>query len=482
MAETIERTPLIDPSPPPGRDADLVELMGRDDPIDPRNSMSSWRKSLSAMLLGAMTFAATFSSSVFVAVGPALARELDSSAQEITLATTLFIFGFAAGPIIMGPASEVYGRKMPLFLGYLVFVLCQIPVARAQSMKTILLWRFVGGVASSACPAIVGGCLADFLFPVERGVAVAIFAATTLIGPSAGAIVGSALIQDSTLGWRWGAWLSLILGALFGAAAYVVVPETYVPVLLHRKAQRLRVETGDWALHTKADETPLTLSSFASRYLSRPFAMLLHEPILWLMTLYVSFTFGMMYFLFVVRLKMSAFCFDTVLMARLTTQAYAFSFIQERGLSPFEGSLPLLAVVVGIILGSIYVTHYTLKTYSRKFKNDKRVSPEDRLPPMTVGGAVLPIGLLWFAATSSQQYQVLFWLQAVSGVAIGAGIQIVTLQTLAYVLDIYTINANSAMSGLVIVRSLLGGLFPLVAVPMYEKLGVSSVQNHILKG
>lgn len=94
---------------------------------------------------------------------------------------------------------------------------------------------------------------------------------------------------------------------------------------------------------------------------------------------------------------------------------------------------------------------------------------------MIIGGAVLPVGLLWFAATCSPQNQTLFWPQVLAGVPIGAGIQIITLQSLAYVLDIYSINANSAVSGTVIVRSLLGGLFPLVAVPMYENLGVSSI-------
>ena len=130
-------------------------------------------------------------------------------------------------------------------------------------------------------------------------------------------------------------------------------------------------------------------------------------------------------------------------------------------------------MIAGIIVGSIYVTYYTLTTYSRKFGNGKRASPEDRLPPMIIGGAVLPAGLLWFAATSASRNQALFWLQILAGVPIGAGIQIITLQSLAYVLDIYSVNANSAMSGTIIVRSLLGGLFPLVAVPMYENLGVS---------
>jgi hypothetical protein len=90
---------------------------------------------------------------------------------------------------------------------------------------------------------------------------------------------------------------------------------------------------------------------------------------------------------------------------------------------------------------------------------------------MIVGGAILPLGLFCFAATSSPDVSA--WPQILSGGLIGAGIQIVTLQSLAYVLDIYTVNANSAIAGTVIVRSILGGFLPLLAVPMYGQLGVS---------
>lgn len=145
--------------------------------------------------------------------------------------------------------------------------------------------------------------------------------------------------------------------------------------------------------------------------------------------------------------------------------------MRERGFAPIDASLPLIAVVIGIIIGSVYVSRYTLTVYGRKFREQGKVVPEDRLPPMIVGAAVLPLGLFWFAGTSSPL--ITPWPQIVAGVPIGAGIQIITLQSLAYVLDIYSVDANSAVSGTVIVRSLLGGLFPLVAIPMYSKLGVS---------
>ena len=89
---------------------------------------------------------------------------------------------------------------------------------------------------------------------------------------------------------------------------------------------------------------------------------------------------------------------------------------------------------------------------------------------MIIGACLLAVGLLWFALASSPSIDPLP--QILAGVPIGAGVQVVLLQSLAYLIDIYTTNANSAISGTVVVRSLIGGGFPLFAVPMYQRLGV----------
>lgn len=218
----------------------LINLSGVDHPQNPKN-MPDWRKWCCVSVLGAMTFAATFASSIFNAAIPTTAQEFNASLETMSLATSLFVFGFATGPVLMGPASELLGRKIPFFIGYSAFILLQIPVALAQDAQSVLLFRFLSGVASAASPAIVGGYLADFLHPIERGVAVAIFAATTLIGPEIGAIAGAVIVQ-SDLGWRWTAWTSLILGAIFSAIGFFALPETYLPVLEQRHANYLRRE------------------------------------------------------------------------------------------------------------------------------------------------------------------------------------------------------------------------------------------------
>lgn len=84
------------------------------------------------------------------------------------------------------------------------------------------------------------------------------------------------------------------MAAFFGTVAFIFVPETYGPVLLSRRAKRLRHETGNWALHAKHEERKVDIKEIAYRYLARPARMMILEPILSLFTLYLSFTFGVL--------------------------------------------------------------------------------------------------------------------------------------------------------------------------------------------
>lgn len=84
----------------------------------------------------------------------------------------------------------------------------------------------------------------------------------------------------------------MIMAAFFGTLSYVCAPETYAPVLLARRAKRLRKETGNMAIHAKHEEKRFDLKEIAYKYLTRPARMMVLEPILSLFTLYLSFTFG----------------------------------------------------------------------------------------------------------------------------------------------------------------------------------------------
>lgn len=353
---------------------DLVEFDGPDDPGNPKNwsRKKRWIITISGSML---TFTVTFSSSIFsVAINP-VAEQYHISQVTSTLGVSLFLCGFILGPCVFGPVSEAYGRRLPLLSGYAVFAIFQIPVAVAQNVETIMLGRFLGGFAASSPLAVVGGLLADIWDPIDRAYAICAFASGGFSGPVAGPIVGG-FIVDSYLGWRWTAWITLILAVVVGVIGLFAIPETSAPRILQHRARKLRFETGNWALHAKADENPITRKTIVSVYLVRPFIMLVQEPILALITAYMSFIYGILYLLF---------------------EAYPVSFQEQRGWNAGIGSLPFLPFLVGIALGAAGIAYSTKTNFTRAYVKYGKTVPEERLPPMIVGAIILPIGLFWYA-------------------------------------------------------------------------------------
>lgn len=266
--------------------------------------------------------------------------------------------------------SELYGRKPPLFFGFAVFAIFQIPVAVAQNIETIMLSRFLGGMFGSAPLAIIGGALADFWGPVERGFALGLFAGAPFIGPVAGPIVGG-FITKSHLGWRWTAWITLIMASFFGLLAFFICPESYTPVLLQRKAAKIRFETRNWAIHAPADESKVNMHEILHKYLYRPFIMMALEPILVLITFYMAFIYGTIHLFF---------------------EAYPIAFPEDRGWNAGVGALPFIGITLGVIVGVVIITYNSHTRFRRKLEeNGGKPVPEERLVPMIVGALCFPL-------------------------------------------------------------------------------------------
>ena len=132
-----------------------------------------------------------------------------------------------------------------------------------------MICRFLAGCFGAAPIAIVGGTYMDFWEIVDRGIATAAFSGTTFIGPVAGPVARE-FITKSSLGWRWTAWITLIIAIFIGIIGLFLVPKMFAPVLLKRKAERLRHETNNWALHAIIDEIPIHARSLLEKYFAKP--------------------------------------------------------------------------------------------------------------------------------------------------------------------------------------------------------------------
>ncbi|KAI9718318.1 MAG: hypothetical protein M1828_006783 [Chrysothrix sp. TS-e1954] len=429
------------------KDPNVVGWDGPNDPQNPQN-WPRWRKWVYTALFGSTTFVVTFASSVFsTAVQPTM-KEFGVSEEVMILGTALFVLGFAWGPPIWGPFSELYGRRPPLFIGYFIFAIFNIPVAVAQNLYTIMICRFFGGFFASAPLAIVGGILADMWNPVDRAYALSTFAGATFIGPACGPVIGG-FVTQSYLGWRWTAWLTLIMASFFGGLAFLVVPETSAPRILHYKAKKIRYETKNWAIHAPADENQVNLKNILERYVLRAFTMLALEPILVLLTVYMSVIYGIIYLFF---------------------EVFPITFQMDRGLNLGVGALPFLALLLGVILGSFVIYAFTKYRFAPRLQREGHVTPEERLLPMFVGGLLMPVGLFWFAWTSNPSVSI--WAQIIAIIPTGAGILIIFMQGLNYIIDVYLFHANSAIAANTFIRSWAGAGFPMFATYMYQRLGV----------
>ena len=122
---------------------------------------------------------------------------------------SVYLLGYAFGPLVLAPCSELYGR-LPVYHGCTaVFILTNIAYAKSTSMAMLIVFRFITGLFG-ACPLTVGpGSIADCFYQEQRGKVMAIWTMPVLLGPSVGPAVGAYLANS--LGWRWDFWLLVIM-------------------------------------------------------------------------------------------------------------------------------------------------------------------------------------------------------------------------------------------------------------------------------
>lgn len=111
----------------------------------------------------------TYSSTAYVASVPALMRRFNSSQTVGLLGVTLTVLGFAAGPLLFGPSSEIYGRR-PVYLACgVLYSAFAFGVAFSSSFPLLLLFRFLVGLFGSAQINNVPASIGDFTVPANRG-------------------------------------------------------------------------------------------------------------------------------------------------------------------------------------------------------------------------------------------------------------------------------------------------------------------------
>lgn len=148
------------PPPLPEREEYVVEFSGFDDPRHAQN-FTMKKKLIIAVVLVFDSLAATFASSIFSAASQAVGEEFNVGEEVVTLGTSLFVLGYAVGPSVFAPISELYGRRVPVIFAAFGFGIFNTAVAIAKDYQTLVISRFFAGFMGSAPLALCGAVFAD---------------------------------------------------------------------------------------------------------------------------------------------------------------------------------------------------------------------------------------------------------------------------------------------------------------------------------
>ncbi|KAI4105675.1 MAG: hypothetical protein L6R37_002574 [Teloschistes peruensis] len=424
----------------------LVDFDGPDDPYRPIN----WpfrKKLVTTILYGFTTMGSTWASSVYSPAIQPISQQFHVGTEVSLLGLSVLLVGFGLGPLIWAPLSEVYGRKPAVLAPYFLAAVFSFGTATAKDIQTIIITRFFAGFFGSAPVTNTGGVLGDIWTPEVRGTAIVGYAFAVVGGPVLGPIAGGAIVQ-SYLRWRWTEYLTGIMMMFILVLDVLILDESYPPRLLVFKARRLRILTGNWALHAKFEEWDVSLKELVVKFGIRPFQMLL-TPICFFVALYASFVYAILY-------------------ANLAS--FPIAFQEERGWNQVVGALPFLALMLGIIVGGV-ANVLNSKFYNTRFiANGRRPVPEARLPPMMIGSLFFAGGLFLFGWTSPKEIS---WVAPCFGAAfVGIGFFTVFQSALNYLIDTFQRYAASAIAANTFLRSVFAASFPLFVNPMFHKLGI----------
>lgn len=244
--------------------------------------------------------------------------------------------------------------------------------------------------------------------------------------------------------------LLAVFAGLLWIVGGLIVPETYAPVLLRRRAAKLSKITGKvYKSKVEAEQGRRTLKEAVSTALSRPWILLFREPIVLLLSIYMAIIYGTLYMMFA---------------------AFPIVYQQQRGWNQGISGLAFLGIAVGMMIAVAY-TIWDNKRYIRaQDENNGFAPPEARLPPVMLASIAIPIGLFWFAWTNYPWMH--FMASIAAGVPFGFGMVLVFLGLMNYLIDSYTIFAASVLAASSVLRSLFGAVFPLFTKYMYQDLGV----------
>ena len=183
--------------------------------------MTTQKRSLSFLLiLSALMAFTSLSTDIYLPAMPTMERQLNGDAE---LTITGFLIGFSIAQLIWGPISDRIGRKLPLFIGIVLFVIGSVGCALSESMSAVVFWRVFQAIGACVGPMLSRAMIRDRFAQSQAAQMLSTLTIIMAIAPIAGPFIGGGLLKVAT--WHWIFWLLAVIGVLMFITIFKL-PET----------------------------------------------------------------------------------------------------------------------------------------------------------------------------------------------------------------------------------------------------------------
>ncbi|QYS94101.1 MFS polyamine transporter [Trichoderma simmonsii] len=388
-----------------------------------------------------LAFLITFSASVTVPATSALMIEFAVSRTVAILSETMYMLGLAFGPMVMAPLSEFIGRRWLYIATSSSIIAFAGGAGAARNFATYLVCRFFCGCLGSAGVAIGAGTILDVWGIGTKAGAMTslLFICGPFFGPSLGPLVGAYIMNEYDGDWRWTQWVVALIGA-----------PVFILILFMKETSDSRIQAT--TKHSGRFSTVRLALSMLKAAVFRSMAMLTTEAICFSLTLYTGYAYAVVFSYF-------------------ASATYVYTL--DYGFDSRHIGLSFISVLIGYLLACVtyLVIEKTLYARAARQAPNRRPAPEHRLYSGMAGSIFLPIGLFWYAWAANPGGH---WAVVVaSGIPFGLGAFVLFLSSMIYLVESYGAGAAaSAIAANGSFRYLLGAVFPLFTIQMYEKLGI----------
>ena len=179
------------------------------------------------LILGLLTALGPFSIDMYLPGFSGIAKDLNTSVANVSMTLSSYFIGISAGQLLYGPLLDRFGRKKPLFIGTLVYILASLGCVFVTDIDTFIGLRFIQAIGSCAATVASVSMVRD-LFPVKDipkvfSMLMLVVGLSPMLAPTIGGYV------TEYYGWHTVFFILMCIGIVILVAAQIVLPNTYEP-------------------------------------------------------------------------------------------------------------------------------------------------------------------------------------------------------------------------------------------------------------